>query len=206
MRLTEGHRSKSKIRPPFPAAKGLFNRPTLLNNMKTYVNITWISNHDPEAYTIIGTETSKGAKVFALGSKITNTGLVEIPMSITLRMAVGDIGGGVPNGRKFKTAQTGGPSDGCIPISLIGAPIDYGSFSTIGSMMGSGGLIVMDEDNCMMDIAKFCLKSVVDEPCGKCSPCRIGTKRLLDLLTRITEGNGEPEDLDTVKELCHHIK
>ena len=190
----------------FTAGKGLFDRPTLLNNVETYANITWIFNHGPEAYAAIGTETSKGTKVFALGGKITNTGLVEVPMGTTLRTVVEDIGGGVPGGKKFKAAQTGGPSGGCIPASLIDTPIDYESLSAIGSMMGSGGLIVMDEDNCMVDIAKFYLEFIVDESCGKCSPCRIGTKRLLDLLTKITEGNGEPEDLDTIEELCHHIK
>ena len=206
MRSIEGHRGEPKTRPPFPAVKGLFDRPTLLNNVETYATITWIFNHGPEAYAAIGTETSKGTKVFALGGKITNTGLVEVPMGTTLRTVVEDIGGGVPGGKKFKAAQTGGPSGGCIPASLIDTPIDYESLSAIGSMMGSGGLIVMDEDNCMVDIAKFYLEFIVDESCGKCSPCRIGTKRLLDLLTKITEGNGEPEDLDTIEELCHHIK
>lgn len=150
--------------------KGLFDRPTLLNNVETYANITWIFNHGPEAYAAIGTETSKGTKVFALGGKITNTGLVEVPMGTTLRTVVEDIGGGVPGGKKFKAAQTGGPSGGCIPASLIDTPIDYESLSAIGSMMGSGGLIVMDEDNCMVDIAKFYLEFIVDESCGKCSP------------------------------------
>ena len=206
MRSIEGHRGEPKTRPPFPAVKGLFDRPTLLNNVETYANITWIFNHGPEAYAAIGTETSKGTKVFALGGKITNTGLVEVPMGTTLRTVVEDIGGGVPGGKKFKAAQTGGPSGGCIPASLIDTPIDYDNLLAIGSMMGSGGLIVMDEDNCMVDIAKFYLEFIVDESCGKCSPCRIGTKRLLDLLTKITEGNGEPEDLDTIEELCHHIK
>ena len=206
MTSIEGHRGEPRPRPPFPAVKGLFDRPTLLNNVETYANITWIFNHGPEAYAAIGTETSKGTKVFALGGKITNTGLVEVPMGTTLRTVVEDIGGGVPGGKKFKAAQTGGPSGGCIPASLIDTPIDYESLSAIGSMMGSGGLIVMDEDNCMVDIAKFYLEFIVDESCGKCSPCRIGTKRLLDLLTKITEGNGEPEDLDTIEELCHHIK
>ena len=206
MRSIEGHRGEPKTRPPFPAVKGLFDRPTLLNNVETYANITWIFNHGPEAYAAIGTEKSKGTKVFALGGKINNTGLVEVPMGTTLRTVVEDIGGGVPGGKKFKAAQTGGPSGGCIPASLIDTPIDYESLSAIGSMMGSGGLIVMDEDNCMVDIAKFYLEFIVDESCGKCSPCRIGTKRLLDLLTKITEGNGEPEDLDTIEELCEHIK
>ena len=202
----EGHRGEPRTRPPFPANKGLWQRPTLLNNVETYANITWILNNGPEAFASVGTEKSKGTKVFALGGKITNTGLVEIPMGTTLRTVVEDIGGGVPGGKKFKAAQTGGPSGGCIPASLIDTPIDYESLGAIGSMMGSGGLIVMDEDNCMVDIAKFFLEFVVDESCGKCSPCRIGTKRLLELLTKITEGNGEPEDLDTIEELCNHIK
>ena len=202
----EGKRGEPRPRPPFPANKGLFGKPTLLNNVETYANITWILNNGWEKFAAIGTEKSKGTKVFALGGKITNTGLVEVPMGTTLRTVVEDIGGGVPGGKKFKAAQTGGPSGGCIPASLIDTPIDYESLSAIGSMMGSGGLIVMDEDNCMVDIAKFYLEFIVDESCGKCSPCRIGTKRLLDLLTKITEGNGEPEDLDTIEELCHHIK
>ena len=206
MRSIEGHRGEPKTRPPFPAVKGLFDRPALLNNVETYANITWIFNHGPEAYAAIGTETSKGTKVFALGGKITNTGLVEVPMGTTLRTVVEDIGGGVPGGKKFKAAQTGGPFRGCIPAFQLDTPIDYESLSAIGSMMGSGGLIVMDEDNCMVDIAKFYLEFIVDESCGKCSPCRIGTKRLLDLLTKITEGNGTLEDLTTIEELCEHIK
>ena len=206
MTSIEGHRGEPRPRPPFPANKGLFGKPTLLNNVETYANITWILNNGWEKFAAIGTEKSKGTKVFALGGKITNTGLVEIPMGTTLRTVVEDIGGGVPGGKKFKAAQTGGPSGGCIPAELIDTPIDYDSLTAIGSMMGSGGLIVMDEDNCMVDIAKFFLEFIVDESCGKCSPCRIGTKRLLGLLTKITEGNGEPEDLDTIEELCNHIK
>ena len=206
MRSIEGHRGEPKTRPPFPAVKGLFDRPTLLNNVETYANITWIFNHGPDAYAAIGTETSKGTKVFALGGKITNTGLVEVPMGTTLRTVVEDIGGGVPGGKKFKAAQTGGPSGGCIPANLIDTPMDYDSLGAIGSMMGSGGLIVMDEDNCMVDIAKFFLEFIIDESCGKCSPCRIGTKRLYDLLTKITEGKGTLEDLTTIEELCNHIK
>ena len=202
----EGKRGEPRPRPPFPAVKGLLGRPTLLNNVETYANITWILNNGWEKFAAIGTEKSKGTKVFALGGKITNTGLVEIPMGTTLRTIIEDIGGGIPNGKKFKAAQTGGPSGGCIPAELIDTPIDYDSLTAIGSMMGSGGLIVMDEDNCMVDIAKFFLEFVVDESCGKCAPCRIGTKRLLELLTKITEGNGEPEDLDTIEELCLHIK
>ena len=206
MRSIEGMRGEPKTRPPFPAVKGLFDRPTLLNNVETYANITWIFNNGPDKFAAIGTGKSKGTKVFALGGKITNTGLVEIPMGTTLRTVVEEIGGGVPNGKQFKAAQTGGPSGGCIPAGLIDTPIDYESLGAIGSMMGSGGLIVMDEDNCMVDIAKFFLEFIVDESCGKCSPCRIGTKRLLGLLNKICEGNGEPEDLDTLEELCEHIK
>ena len=206
MTSIEGHRGEPRPRPPFPAVKGLYQRPTLLNNVETYANITWILNNGPEAFAAIGTEKSKGTKVFALGGKITNTGLVEIPMGTTLRTVVEDIGGGCPNGKKFKAAQTGGPSGGCIPASLIDTPIDYDSLTAIGSMMGSGGLIVMDEDNCMVDIAKFFLEFIIDESCGKCTPCRIGTKRLHDLLTKLTEGKGTMEDLDTIEELCEHLK
>ena len=206
MTSIEGKRGEPRPRPPFPAVKGLFGKPTILNNVETYANVPQIILKGADWFASMGTEKSKGTKVFALGGKITNTGLVEVPMGTTLRTVVEDIGGGVPGGKKFKAAQTGGPSGGCIPASLIDTPIDYESLSAIGSMMGSGGLIVMDEDNCMVDIAKFYLEFIVDESCGKCSPCRIGTKRLLDLLTKITEGNGEPEDLDTIEELCHHIK
>lgn len=206
MTSIEGHRGEPRPRPPFPAVKGLLGRPTLLNNVETYANITWIMLNGWEKYAAIGTEKSKGTKVFALGGKIKNTGLVEVPMGTTLRTIVEDIGGGVPNGRKFKAAQTGGPSGGCIPASLIDTPIDYDSLTAIGSMMGSGGLIVMDDSNCMVDIAKFFLEFCVDESCGKCVPCRIGTKRLYDLLTKITEGKGTLEDIDTVEELCHHLK
>lgn len=206
MRSIEGHRGEPKTRPPFPAVKGLFDRPTLLNNVETYANITWIFNHGPEAYAAIGTETSKGTKVFALGGKITNTGLVEVPMGTTLRTVVEDIGGGVPGGKKFKAAQTGGPSGGCIPASLIDTPIDYDNLIAIGSMMGSGGLIVMDETTCMVDIAKFFLEFTVDESCGKCTPCRVGTKRLLEMLNKITSGTGTMEDIDKMEELCYYIK
>jgi len=206
MTSIEGHRGEPRPRPPFPANKGLWQRPTLLNNVETYANITWILNNGADKFAAIGTEKSKGTKVFALGGKIANTGLVEIPMGTTLRTIVEDIGGGVPNGKKFKAAQTGGPSGGCIPASLIDTPIDYDSLTAIGSMMGSGGLIVMDEDNCMVDIAKFFLSFIVDESCGKCTPCRIGTKRLYDLLCKITDGKGTMEDLDTIEELCYHLK
>ena len=202
----EGKRGEPRPRPPFPAVKGLLGKPTLLNNVETYANITWILNNGWEKFAAIGTEKSKGTKVFALGGKITNTGLVEIPMGTTLRTIIEDIGGGIPGGKKFKAAQTGGPSGGCIPAELIDTPIDYDSLTAIGSMMGSGGLIVMDEDNCMVDIAKFFLEFCVDESCGKCTPCRIGTKRLYDLLCKITDGNGTLEDLDTIEELCYHLK
>ena len=206
MTSIEGKRGEPHPRPPFPANKGLFERPTLLNNVETYANITWILNNGPDKFAAIGTKGSTGTKVFALGGKIANTGLVEIPMGTPLRTVIEDIGGGCPNGKKFKAAQTGGPSGGCIPASLIDTPMDYDSLGAIGSMMGSGGLIVMDEDNCMVDIAKFFLEFIIDESCGKCSPCRIGTKRLYDLLTKITEGNGTLEDLTTIEELCNHIK
>ena len=202
----EGKRGEPHPRPPFPANKGLFERPTLLNNVETYANITWILNNGPDKFAAIGTKGSTGTKVFALGGKIANTGLVEIPMGTPLRTVIEDIGGGCPNGKKFKAAQTGGPSGGCIPASLIDTPMDYDSLGAIGSMMGSGGLIVMDEDNCMVDIAKFFLEFIIDESGGKCSPCRIDTKRLYDLLTKITEGNGTLEDLTTIEELCEHIK
>ncbi len=202
----EGKRGEPRPRPPFPANKGLLGKPTLLNNVETYANITWIINHGAEAFAAIGTEKSKGTKVFALGGKITNTGLVEIPMGTTLRTIIEEIGGGVPNGKRFKAAQTGGPSGGCLPESLLDIPIDYESLTAAGSMMGSGGMIVMDEDNCMVDIAKFFLEFVIDESCGKCTPCRIGTKRLYDLLCKITEGEGTLEDLDTIEELCAHLK
>ena len=206
MTSIEGKRGEPHPRPPFPAVKGIFERPTLLNNVETYANITWILNHGPEEFAAIGTPKSTGTKVFALGGKIENTGLVEIPMGTPLRTVIEDIGGGIPGGKKFKAAQTGGPSGGCIPAELIDTPLDYESLGAIGSMMGSGGLIVMDEDNCMVDIAKFFLEFIVDESCGKCTPCRIGTKRLLGLLTKITEGEGALEDLDTIEELCEHIK
>ncbi len=206
MTSIEGHRGEPRPRPPFPAVKGLWGKPTILNNVETYANIPVIINKGAEWFNTIGTEKSKGTKVFALGGKINNTGLVEIPMGTTLREIVEEIGGGVPDGKKFKAAQTGGPSGGCIPASLIDTPIDYDSLISIGSMMGSGGLIVMDEDNCMVDIAKFFLEFTVDESCGKCTPCRIGTKRLLEILEKITKGNGTLEDLDRLELLCHSIK
>ena len=202
----EGKRGEPHPRPPFPAVKGLFGKPTIINNVETLANIAQIINKGADWFASMGTEKSKGTKVFALGGKITNTGLVEIPMGTTLREIIEDIGGGIPNGKKFKAAQTGGPSGGCIPASLIAAPIDYDNLLAIGSMMGSGGLIVMDEDNCMVDIAKFFLEFTVDESCGKCVPCRTGTRRLLEILEKITSGNGEMEDLDKLEELCNYIK
>ena len=184
----------------------MWGKPTIINNVETYANIAQIILKGPEWFASMGTEKSKGTKVFALGGKIHNTGLVEIPMGTTLREIVEDIGGGVPNGKKFKAAQTGGPSGGCIPASLIDTPIDYDNLTAIGSMMGSGGLIVMDEDTCMVDLAKFFLEFTVDESCGKCSPCRIGTRRMLEILTRITEGNGTLEDLDELEEIAATLK
>ena len=202
----EGNRGEPRPRPPFPAVKGLFGKPTVLNNVETYANIPQIIRNGAEWYSSIGTETSKGTKVFALGGKITNVGLVEIPMGTTLREIVEEIGGGIPNGKKFKAAQTGGPSGGCIPACHIDTPIDYESLAALGSMMGSGGLIVMDEDTCMVDIAKFYLNFTMDESCGKCTPCRIGTRRLLQFLEKITSGEGEPEDLDKIEALANHMK
>lgn len=206
MTSIEGHRGEPRPRPPFPAVKGLWEKPTLLNNVETYANITAIINNGAEWFASMGTEKSKGTKVFALGGKVNNTGLVEIPMGTTLREIVYDIGGGIPGGKKFKAAQTGGPSGGCIPAHLIDTPIDYDSLISIGSMMGSGGLIVMDEDNCMVDIAKFFLEFTVDESCGKCAPCRIGTRRMLEILTKITHGEGTVEDIERLKVLAENIK
>ncbi len=206
MTSIEGNRGEPRPRPPFPAVKGLFGQPTVLNNVETYANITQIILNGPEWFTAMGTEKSKGTKVFALGGKITNTGLVEVPMGTTLREVVEEIGGGIPGGKKFKAAQTGGPSGGCIPASLIDTPIDYDNLIAIGSMMGSGGLIVMDEDTCMVDLARFFLEFTVDESCGKCTPCRIGTRRLLEILDKIIAGNGELEDLDRLEELSNYIK
>ncbi len=206
MTSIEGNRGEPRPRPPFPAVKGLFGQPTVLNNVETYANITQIILNGPEWFTSMGTEKSKGTKVFALGGKITNTGLVEVPMGTTLREVVEEIGGGIPGGKKFKAAQTGGPSGGCIPADLIDTPIDYDNLIAIGSMMGSGGLIVMDEDTCMVDLARFFLEFTVDESCGKCTPCRVGTKRLLEVLDKIIAGNGEMEDLDRLEELSNYIK
>ena len=206
MTSIEGNRGAPRPRPPFPALKGLFQKPTILNNVETYANIPQIIVNGPEWFASMGTEKSKGTKVFALGGKIHNTGLVEIPMGTTLREIVEEIGGGVPNGKKFKAAQTGGPSGGCIPAEHLDIPIDYDNLLSIGSMMGSGGLIVMDEDTCMVDIAKFFLEFTVDESCGKCTPCRIGTRRMLEILEKITKGQATMEDLDKLEELCYHLQ
>ncbi|MBQ4543220.1 MAG: NADH-quinone oxidoreductase subunit NuoF [Clostridia bacterium] len=206
MTSIEGKRGEPRPRPPFPAVKGLWGKPTILNNVETYANIPQIILNGVEWFNNIGTEKSHGTKVFALGGKIKNTGLVEVPMGTTLRTIVEDIGGGIPNGKKFKAAQTGGPSGGCIPASLIDVEIDYDSLISIGSMMGSGGLIVMDEDSCMVDIAKFFLEFTVDESCGKCAPCRIGTRRMLEILTKITDGKATMKDLDNLKLLANSIK
>lgn len=206
MASVEGGRGEPRPRPPFPATKGLFGKPTLLNNVETYANIPQIILNGPEWLQSIGTEKSKGTKVFALGGNINNTGLVEVPMGTTLREIIYEVGGGIPGGKKFKAAQTGGPSGGCIPAEHIDTPIDYDSLTAIGSMMGSGGLVVMDEDNCMVDIARFFLEFTVDESCGKCPPCRIGTKRMLELLNKIAEGKGEEGDIEKLEELGEGIK
>lgn len=206
MTSIEGNRGEPRPRPPYPAVKGLFQKPTTENNVETFANIPQIILKGADWFASMGTEKSKGTKVFALGGKIKNTGLVEIPMGTTLREIIEEIGGGIPNGKKFKAAQTGGPSGGCIPASLMDTPIDYDNLTAIGCMMGSGGLIVMDEDNCMVDIAKFFLNFTVDESCGKCTPCRVGTKRLLEMLDKITAGKATMEDLDKLEDLCHYIK
>ena len=206
MTSIEGKRGEPRPRPPFPAQKGLFGKPTILNNVETYANIPQIILNGPEWFASMGTEKSKGTKVFALGGKIHNTGLVEIPMGTTLREVIEEIGGGIPNGKKFKAAQTGGPSGGCIPAEHFDIPIDYDNLLSIGSMMGSGGLIVMDEDDCMVDIAKFFLEFTVDESCGKCTPCRVGTRRMLEILEKITKGQATMEDLDKLEALCYYIK
>jgi len=206
MTSIEGNRGEPRPRPPYPAVKGLFGCPTVENNVETFANIPQIILRGADWFSSMGTEKSKGTKVFALGGKIKHTGLVEIPMGTTLREIVEEIGGGIPNGKKFKAAQTGGPSGGCIPADLIDTPVDYDNLTAIGCMMGSGGLIVMDEDTCMVDMAKFFLEFTVDESCGKCTPCRVGTKRLLEMLDKITEGKGTLEDLDKMEELCNYIK
>ena len=206
MNSIEGKRGEPRPRPPFPAIKGLFGKPTLLNNVETYANVPKIILNGATWYNKIGTETSKGTKVFALGGNISNVGLVEVPMGTTLREIVYDIGGGIPGQKRFKAAQTGGPSGGCIPAHYLDTPIDYESLNSIGSMMGSGGLIVMDESKCMVNIAKFFLEFTVDESCGKCPPCRIGTKRMLEILTRITEGKGKEGDIEKLERLAENIK
>ena len=206
MTSIEGNRGEPRPRPPFPAESGLFKKPTVLNNVETYANIPQIILNGADWFASMGTEKSKGTKVFALGGKIHNTGLVEVPMGTTLREVIYEIGGGIPNGKAFKAAQTGGPSGGCIPAEHLDIPIDYDNLIAIGSMMGSGGLIVMDEDNCMVDIAKFFLQFTVDESCGKCTPCRIGTKRLYEMLEKITSGNATMEDLDKMEKLCYYIR
>ncbi len=206
MTSIEGNRGEPRPRPPFPAVKGLFGKPTVENNVETFANIAQIILNGAEWFASMGTEKSKGTKVFALGGKIKNTGLVEIPMGITLREIIEEIGGGVPNGKKFKAAQTGGPSGGCIPTHLMDGEVDYDNLTAMGCMMGSGGMIVMDEDNCMVDMAKFFLEFTVDESCGKCTPCRVGTKRLLEILDKITMGEGTLEDLDRLEQLCNYIK
>lgn len=206
MTSIEGNRGEPRPRPPYPAVKGLFGKPTTENNVETFANIPQIILKGADWFASMGTEKSKGTKVFALGGKIKNTGLVEIPMGTTLREIIEEIGGGIPNGKKFKAAQTGGPSGGCIPAALMDTPIDYDNLTAIGCMMGSGGLIVMDEDNCMVDIAKFFLNFTVDESCGKCTPCRVGTKRLLEMLDKITAGKATMEDLDRLEDLCNYIK
>ncbi len=206
MTSIEGNRGEPRPRPPYPAVKGLFGCPTVENNVETFANIPQIILRGADWFASMGTEKSKGTKVFALGGKIVNTGLVEIPMGTTLRTIIDEIGGGVPDGKKFKAAQTGGPSGGCIPASLIDTEVDYDNLTAIGCMMGSGGLIVMDEDNCMVDMAKFFLEFTVDESCGKCTPCRVGTKRLLEMLDKITQGKGTLEDIDRLEELCEYIK
>lgn len=202
----EGERGMPRPRPPFPAVKGLFGKPTILNNVETYANIAQIINNGAEWFASMGTEKSKGTKVFALGGKINNTGLVEVPMGTTMREVIFEIGGGIPDGKKFKAAQTGGPSGGCIPMEHIDVPIDYDNLIALGSMMGSGGLIVMDEDNCMVDIARFFLDFTVEESCGKCTPCREGTKRMLEILDRIVEGKGKDGDIEKLETLANTIK
>ncbi|TCL41023.1 NADH-quinone oxidoreductase subunit NuoF [Harryflintia acetispora] len=206
MTSIEGKRGEPRPRPPFPAEKGLFGKPSVLNNVETYANIPQIILNGPEWFSSMGTEKSKGTKVFALGGKINNTGLVEVPMGTTLRTIIEEIGGGIPGGKKFKAAQTGGPSGGCIPAEHMDIEIDYDNLLSIGSMMGSGGLIVMDEDTCMVDIAKFFLEFTVDESCGKCTPCRIGTKRMYEILDKISKGKATMQDIDRLEKLAHYIK
>ena len=206
MRSIEGKRGEPTPHPPFPAVKGLFAKPTMLNNVETYANVAQIILNGADWFASMGTEKSKGTKVFALGGKINNTGLVEVPMGTPLRTIIYDIGGGIPNGKKFKAVQTGGPSGGCLPAELLDTPVDYDNLIAAGSMMGSGGMIVMDEDNCMVDIARFFLDFTVDESCGKCAPCRIGTRRMLEILERIVNGKGEEGDIEKLENLANTIK
>ena len=206
MQSIEGKRGMSRNKPPFPANKGLWGKPTIINNVETLANVPQIINNGPEWFRSFGSEKSPGTKVFALGGKINNTGLVEVPMGTTLREVIYDIGGGCPNGKAFKAVQTGGPSGGCLTKDHLDIPIDYDNLIAVGSMMGSGGMIVMDEDNCMVDIARFFLDFTVDESCGKCTPCREGTKRMLEILNKITEGKGTMEDLDKLESLAQNIK
>lgn len=206
MASIEGERGIPRPRPPYPAVSGLWGKPTVLNNVETYANVPLLISRGAEWYSSIGTEKSKGTKIFALAGKINNTGLVEVPIGTTLRQIIFDIGGGIPRGRKFKAVQCGGPSGGCIPEQHIDGPIDYDSLQKLGAMMGSGGLIVMDEKTCMVDLARYFLDFIQDESCGKCPPCRIGTKVMLEILNRIVEGKGKPEDLDTLQEMCEKIK
>ena len=202
----EGKRGDPRPRPPFPAVKGLFQKPTIINNVETWANVTRIILNGADWFAAMGSEKSKGTKVFALGGKINHTGLVEIPMGTPLREIIEEIGGGIPNGKKFKAVQTGGPSGGCIPAQYLDIPVDYENLTAIGSIMGSGGMIVMDEDNCMVDIAKFFLEFTCDESCGKCTPCRVGIRRMLEILEKITSGQAKMEDLDTLENLCYFIK
>ena len=206
MNSIEGKRGEPRPRPPFPAVKGLFQKPSILNNVETYANIAQIILKGADWFKSMGTEKSTGTKIFALGGKINNSGLVEIPMGTTLREIIYDIGGGCPNGKAFKAVQTGGPSGGCLPASMLDTPIDYDTLIAAGSMMGSGGMIVMDEDNCMVDIARFFLDFTVDESCGKCTPCRVGTRRMLDILNRICDGKGEDGDIERLEDLAQSIK
>ena len=206
MTSIEGNRGEPRPRPPFPAEKGLFGKPTTENNVETFANIPQIILHGAESFASMGTERSKGTKVFALGGKINNTGLVEVPMGTTLREIIYEIGGGIPGGKAFKAVQTGGPSGGCLPAELLDTPVDYDNLIAAGSMMGSGGMIVMDEDNCMVDIARFFLDFTVDESCGKCTPCRVGTRRMLEILERIVNGKGEEGDIERLEELANTIK
>lgn len=206
MRSIEGNRGEPTLKPPYPATKGLYGCPTVINNVETLANVAQIINNGANWFNSIGTADSKGTKVFALTGKICNSGLIELPMGTTIREIIYDIGGGIPNGKKFKAVQMGGPSGGCIPEAYIDTPIDYKGLTELGAMMGSGGMIVVDEDSCMVDFAKFFLQFTRDESCGKCTPCRIGNMRILEILTKITDGKATLEDLDKLEELCHYVK